>query len=159
MGRTQGKVNQQHCRVFGSRAHSRAGRYCSNGSTSVHLTHVLPLALVRTKTRLARRRGFHVNKYRQSQSGWSLPCLHGRRRHTNSSRIGTILTLVGRTSEEEQDKHLSQHCCTGTKRKVDILPDGASHVRDQGLRQTGEEEWSKRHYQRVRSCITSLLPP
>ena len=73
----------------GSRAHSRAGRYCSNGSVIAHLRHVLPLALVRTKTRLAHRRGFNVNKFRQSQSGWGLPRLHGRRRITQTA-VGSV---------------------------------------------------------------------
>ena len=73
----------------GSRAHSSADRYCSKGSGNVHLRHMLPLALVWTKTRLARRRGLHINKYRQSQSGWSAPCLHGRRRITQTA-VGPV---------------------------------------------------------------------
>ena len=125
----------------GSRAHSRAGRYCSNGSASVHLRHALPLALVRTKTRLARRRGFHVNKYRQSQSGWSLPCLHGRRRITQTA-VGSVPFSHKYVEQQWKNKIniCGQHCCTGAKLNVDILPDSASYVRQQGQRQTGEQQ-------------------
>ena len=125
----------------GSRAHSRAGRYCSNGSASVHLRHALPLALVRTKTRLARRLGFHVNKYRQSQSGWSLPCLHGRRRITQTA-VGSVPFSHKYVEQQWKNKIniCGQHCCTGAKLNVDILPDSASYVRQQGQRQTGEQQ-------------------
>ena len=125
----------------GSRAHSHAGGYCSNGSVSVHLRHVLPLALVRTQTRLARRRGFHVNKYRQSQSGSSLPRLQGRRRITQTA-VGSV-PFSQEYVEQQWKSNMNicgQHCCTGQKLNVDIWPDNASYVRQQGQRQTGEQK-------------------
>ena len=102
-------------------------------------THVATSAGL-DKTRLARRRGLHINKYRQSQSGWSAPCLHGRRRITQTA-VGPV-PFSHKYVEQQWNKIniCGQHCCNGTKLNVEILPDSASHVRQQGQRRTGEQQ-------------------
>ena len=143
MGSTRETVNQQYRRMFVLAVVHTAVQADTavTAASSVHLRHVLPLALVRTKTRLARRRGFHVNKYRQSQSGWSLPCLHGRRRITQTA-VGSVPFSHKYVEQQWKNKIniCGQHCCTGTKLNTDILPDSASYVRQQGQRQTGEQQ-------------------
>ena len=108
----------QACVRTASRAQSSADRYCSQGSGNVHLRHMLPLALVWTKTRLARRRGLHINKYRQSQSGWSAPCFHGR--SITQTVVGPV-PFSHKYVEQQWSNEINicgQHCCTGTKLNV-----------------------------------------
>ena len=152
MGRTGGTVNP--CTNSSSKNDSSTG-VCSYWQSCTqlcrhilqqrqrqcHLRHMLPLALVWTKTRLARRRGLYINKYRQSQSGWSAPCMHGRRRITQIA-VGPV-PFSHKYVEQQWNNKINicgQHCCTGTKLNVEILPDSASHVRQQGQRRTGEQQ-------------------
>ena len=66
---------------------------------------------------------------------------YGRRRITQTA-VGPV-PFSHKYVEQKWNNKINicgQHCCTGTKLNVEILPDSASHVRQQGQRRTGEQQ-------------------